>query len=285
MKLISTHSHLLTEPRDLDNLVENGIFSSIWLLQLPSSMHISELYPHPATEEETLDAAKRHPGCLLPFKWVDFRLGPEQIDQAVDRGFVGFKGICPQNPYDDDRYLPIYERINHYRSCMVFHTGYVSTPHYGMRSPGLGYRADAMRPSALRALSLFFPDMTFVAAHFGLPWENELLDPEVLMTCPNIFIDISGGQWERMKAILERHACLPASLPDGGTGILADRLLFGVDAYLGHPQLHQDITEYCRGLMEYFEEKQAAGLPWSNHVQGILHGNAVALQKRNGLIG
>ena len=55
MKIISTHSHLLTNPTGLDEFAENGPFSQVWMLQLPEGIHISEEYSHPASEAETLE--------------------------------------------------------------------------------------------------------------------------------------------------------------------------------------------------------------------------------------
>ena len=60
-KLISAHSHLLTDPRDLDFFV--GKFSQIWLLGLPVRIKVPG-YSRPAGEEELLAAAKQFPGIL-----------------------------------------------------------------------------------------------------------------------------------------------------------------------------------------------------------------------------
>ena len=278
-KMISAHSHLLTNPVELDFFADK--FSQIWLLELPATLQIGG-YSNPATEEETLAAAKQFPGLYLPFKWVDYRKGPDQIDRAVEKGFIGFKGICPWKSYDDESYFPIYERIAKYHCPMVFHTGYVSTPEYSKRCPDFGYQAGNMRPASLCTLARLFPDITFVAAHFGVPWERELLDLEIRLL-PNFYIDLSGGHSEDILRIVEENAHYEASLPGGKKGLFADKFLLGLDAYFGHPQLHQDVYTYCIEFVAELE-KRACGTVWEKSVPGILAGNAERIMKENHLL-
>lgn len=282
MELISTHSHLLSEPHELEALAEAGLFRQIWLLELPHAMTINAEYPHPSTEAEILAAAKLCPGFYLPFKWVDFRLGPDQIDRAVEQGFIGFKGFCPKLPYDDDSYLPIYERIASYRTCMVFHTGHAALPTYDQRIAELGYSVLNMSPSTLYKIARFFPDLTLVAAHFGIPWENELLS-NCITCCPNLYIDISGGHFDFLKNFLRAACSIPAVRPDGSFGLLADRILFGADIYVGHHQLHRDMNDYCEYVLEYFEGIRKENLSWADRIPGILAENAKKLLSHNEL--
>ena len=278
-KLISAHSHLLTNPVDLDFFADR--ISQIWLLELPNAKEIPG-YTRPSTEDEILAVAKQFPGLYLPFKWVDFRKGPDQIDRAVEKGFIGFKGICPQKSYDDESYLPVYERIAKYHCPMVFHTGYVSTPEYSKRSPDFCYQAGNMRPASLYTLAHLFPGITFVAAHFGVPWERELFDLEIRLL-PNFYIDLSGGHSEDILNIVAEHAHHEALLPGGEKGLFADKFLLGLDAYLGHPQLHQDVYAYCNEFVAELEKK-AAGTVWEKSVPGILAGNAERIMKENHLL-
>ena len=278
-KLISAHSHLLTKPQELDFFADR--ISQIWLLELPNEKEIPG-YTRPSTEDEILAVAKQFPGLYLPFKWVDFRKGPDQIDRAVEKGFIGFKGICPQKSYDDESYLPVYERIAKYHCPMVFHTGYVSTPAYSKRCPDFCYQAGNMRPASLYTLARLFPEITFVAAHFGVPWERELFDLEIRLL-PNFYIDLSGGHSEDILNIVAEHAHHEALLPGGEKGLFADKFLLGLDAYLGHPQLHQDVYAYCNEFVAGLEKK-AAGTVWEKSVPGILAGNAERVMKENHLL-
>ena len=283
MKLISVHSHLLKNPSGLDEFVESGLFSQVWLLQLPESNNPDKNSWQASTEQEILDVSKRYPGFFLPFKWVDFRYGADQIDRAVDQGFVGFKGICPQYAYDDDRYYPIYEKIASYHSVMVFHTGFVATPPYEKRRPGFFYHDGNMRPAFLRQLAALFPKMNFVAAHFGIPWEKELLDRDVY-SCPNLYVDLSGGHVPEILQIVEQHAMHPARLSNGEGGIFADRLLFGADVYIGHPQLHEDIKGYCQRFLDFFRQKKEEKVSWADRIPGILRENAERILRENQLM-
>lgn len=279
-KLISSHSHLLASPKDLDSLADT--FSQIWLLGLPESIKING-YSNPASEEEMIHAAKQFPGLYLPFKWVDFRAGADQIDRAVDQGFVGFKAIYPWKPYDDESYLPIYERIASYHCTMVFHTGYVFTPPYKERAPECCYQVSNMRPAALYTLANLFPEITFVAAHFGIPWENELLDKSIC-GLPNLYIDLSGGHSKEILKIVEENAAKPARLYNGKKGIFADKFLLGLDAYLGHPQLHADVIASCETFVSYFEQKMNDKVSWSGSIPGILSENASRIMQQNHLL-
>ena len=280
MDIVSTHSHLLSNPEGLDQFVESGLLSQVWILELPQKP-IKSMEARPATEDEILEVCRRYAGFFLPFKWVDFRSGPDQIDRAVEKGFVGFKGFCPQKPYDDDSYMPIYERISSYKTCMVFHTGYVSTPRYEDRGE-LGYSALNMCPATLYKIARFFPEMTLVAAHFGVPWEHELVAGP-MPSLPNLYIDFSGGEYEYLLKFMEEAASCPATLADGSRGMIANKLLFGVDAYLGMKQLHHDVESYVKDFLRRAEILRTGNLPWSCFLGDMLAGNSRKLLAYNQL--
>lgn len=286
MQVVSTHSHLLGNAADMDKIAESGMFSQIWLLGLHTGSKIlfnNSCY-HPATEEEMLELSRRFPGFYLPFKCIDFNQGPDQIDRAVEQGFAGFKGIKPKRPYDDDRHLEIYERINQYKTCMIFHTGHVSTPSFSNRLPEEGYEALNMSPSTLLKIVKFFPDITVVAAHCGVPWQNE-----VISTCfrgsANFYMDISGGEFSPVLTdFICKNANLPAVLPDGKTGILADKLLYGMDAFLGHPQLHEDIRGELHKVLNWAADIEKSDFTWKDHLANIFSSNAARVLKYNSLV-
>jgi len=285
MQVVSTHSHLLSDAVDLDKIAESGMFSQVWLLGLHTGWNIrfnSGLY-HPASEEEMLEDARRFPGFYLPFKWIDFNQGPDQVDRAVERGFVGFKGIKPKLPYDDDKHLEIYERISRYKTCMIFHTGHVSTPSYEDRVPGLGYDALNMSPSTLLKIVKFFPDMTVVAAHCGVPWQNETVST-CFRSSPNFYMDISGGEFSPvLTEFICKNALLSAALPNGATGILADKLLYGMDVYFGHPQLHEDIRGELKRVLAWAKGIEESDAAWKDRLENIFSGNAARVMKHNDL--
>ena len=286
MKVISTHSHLLCSPREIEKLVESEVFDSIWVLELPTSIKIADnnSIMYPADSAEILNLAKLFPNFIMPFKWVDYRHCAEQIDRAVEAGYVGFKGFCPQKPYDNDDYMAIYEKINAYKSCMVFHTGHVSTPPYPDRSPELCYDVLNMTPSSLYKIARFFPDMTVIAAHCGVPFQHELISNAMLNT-PNYYIDFSGGNFVLLlREFIEKHASMPAVRRDGSRGIFADKLLYGADAYLGDAALHQDIINDCRSVLAWKEQCEARNLSWSKSLPALFYDNAALLNRMNKLI-
>ena len=161
MKLGSTHSHLFQNPQDLDRVAESGKFAFIWMLGLSpqGKCHYDNKIFNYADDASMLETAKRYPGFIYPFRKLDYLDGPDQIDRALEMGYKGFKAISPPLPYDHESYLPLYERMEQYKACIVFHTGHVNTPRYRDRVPGNGYDALHMNPSTLLKLSNFFPDL------------------------------------------------------------------------------------------------------------------------------
>lgn len=281
MKFASTHSHLLHDPQDLDRVAESGKYSFIWMLGLPPQGKVfydGRLFSH-ADDGDLLETARRYPGFIYPFRKVDYLDGPDQIDRALEMGCKGFKAITPPLPYDDEAYLSIYERIEKYKACIVFHTGHVNTPSYRKRIPGNGYNALHMSPSTLIKLANFFPGMTLVAAHCGIPWQNELLSLTML-GCKNLYMDISGGEDAALRRFVCENAMTPATLSDGSEGILADKLLYGLDCCFGYSKLHDDGFSCLESYQEWFREQREKQVPWADRIEGIIEGNAVKLMQR-----
>ena len=64
-----------------------------------------------AGNEQTAAALRAHSRFLLGYGWV--RLGedpPARVDELQAMGFHGVKFIWPLKNYDDDAFLPVYER-------------------------------------------------------------------------------------------------------------------------------------------------------------------------------
>lgn len=281
MRFASTHSHLFQDPRDLDRVASSGKFSFIWMLGLSPlcKVYYDDQIFTCADDRCMLETAKRYPDFIYPFRRLDYLDGPDQIDRALEMGYKGFKAITPPLPYDNEAYMPLYERIEKYKACVVFHTGHVNTPRYRNRVPGNGYDALHMSPSTLIKISNFFPDMTLVAAHCAVPWQNELLS-QAMRGCGNLYIDISGGEQKIMNRFVCENALTPVTLFDKTRGVLADRLLYGLDCCFGYDKLHDD----CFGCLETYEkwirDRLDEKVPWADKIQGIFEDNAVKLMQR-----
>ena len=271
-KIIDTHGHLLTGAQDLDRIAECGIFEQIWLLALPEELKIAKCQV--ATAKEMLDVANRYPGLFLPFAYLDLRHSVEQVDRMVEQGFAGFKVIFPPLAYDHESYFPYYERIASYRLPIVFHTGLVSSPPLAERPIGLSYHPYNMTPSTLYNLANAFPDLTAIAAHFGIPWSDELL--LAVTSTSNLYIDISGGMRTLCQKLLKENIDRVVSLYGNRSGTLADKLVFGLDICYGRANYHQDIIDGIADWDEFWSDAELH-CSWSSKIPKIVHDNAAGL--------
>lgn len=274
MKIIDTHGHLLAGAQDLDRIAECGIFEQVWLLGLPEELKIAGC--NVATAEEMLEVAARYPGLFLPFAYLDFRQPADQVDRMVERGFCGFKAIYPPLAYDHDSYFPYYERIASYRLPVVFHSGMVSSPPLAERPAGLSCHPANMAPANLYNLACAFPELTAIAAHFGVPWSNELL--LAASWTPNLCIDISGGMRTLYRQLMKENIDSAASLRGGRSGTIADKIVFGVDACYGRANYHQDIIDCITVWNEFWREVEQ-NCSWSSKIPAIVRDNAANIIK------
>ena len=74
------------------------------------------------------DAAKRYPGQIVPFGFVDLDAA-DVLSQVNDFHALGYRGLGElefvKKPYIDASYLPVYELANQYGWVLMFHTGIV----------------------------------------------------------------------------------------------------------------------------------------------------------------
>lgn len=165
---------------------------------------------------------------------------------------------------------------------MIFHTGHVSTPAYENRCEKFGYDARFMTPSNLYKIAKFFPDMTVIAAHCGVPWQSELLSLCV-RHCPNFYMDMSGGDTETLIDFVETYGMGEATGRDEKPCVIADKILAGIDAYLGESDLHRDIRGGKARMEQWREKCIAEKHPIAEKLPGIFYKNAEFLLNFNQL--
>lgn len=165
-------------------------------------------------------AVRDHPEVFVGFGSVDPRKGARAVAELDTIASLGLKGVKLHpslqafNP-EDEAYWPLYERCQELGLICLFHTG---TSGIGAGMPGgQGIRLDYARPIHLDAVAAGFPELRIIAAHFGWPWEREML--AIALHKTNVFIDISG--WA------PRY--IPAEVVRELKGRLQDRFLFGSD--------------------------------------------------------
>lgn len=165
-------------------------------------------------------AARDHPDRFVGFGSVDPLKGERavaELDQVKELGLKGLKlhpSLQAFNP-EDEHFWPLYRRAEELGLVCLFHTG---TSGIGAGMPGgQGIRLDYARPIHLDAVAADFPRLNIIAAHFGWPWQQEML--AIALHKTNVFIDISG--WA------PRY--IPPEVVRELKGRLQDRFLFGSD--------------------------------------------------------
>ena len=170
--------------------------------------------------ELVAQAARDHPETFVGFGSVDPHKGERAVEELAAFPELGLKGVKLHpslqafNP-EDEAHWPLYARCQELGLICLFHTG---TSGIGAGMPGgQGIRLDYARPIHLDAVAADFPQLRIIAAHFGWPWEREML--AIALHKTNVYIDISG--WA------PRY--IPAEVVREMKGRLQDRFLFGSD--------------------------------------------------------
>lgn len=172
-------------------------------------------------------ACTEHPDVFTGFGSVDPRKGEVAMDEVQKIVEMGLKGVKLHPSLqafapDDVQFWPLYTKIQEMGLIALFHTG---TSGIGAGQPGgQGIRIDLSRPIRLDPVAAAFPDLEIIAAHFGYPWQAELLAMALHKT--NIWIDISG--WA------PRY--IPSEVVRDMKGRLQNQFLFGSDYPFIQPQ-------------------------------------------------
>jgi len=126
-------------------------------------------YPNMTPEERmdyTLNICKGK-DTLFPFYWInpleDDAL--EQIDLAIEKGFVAFKMICRDYLPGCNKSMDVLERIAQRGKSVLFHTGICWD---GVNS------ANNHKPANFEAL-IEIPRLKFCLAHISWPWYDECI--------------------------------------------------------------------------------------------------------------
>jgi predicted TIM-barrel fold metal-dependent hydrolase len=172
-----------------------------------------------------VEAAKKHPDVVIPFGRisVDDANVLSDLDYFAANGAKGIKLRDPRYNWDDERYFPIYERIQKHGLVGLYHTGIAG---FGT----LGF--PRMRPEYLLTIAAKFPDYQIICGHFGNPWYAEAA--EVVRWCKNVHCDITGstltklqGRLAEVKQYLWWEGPSQHSAPD--TVYAFEKLVFGTD--------------------------------------------------------
>lgn len=246
---VDTHAHLWRNPRGLDAVVESDKIEQVWVMEVPYFREgpMKEL----ASAREILEVSRRYPGFFVPFGFIDFTKGPEQVDRMKEQGFVGLKAICPVRPYDDTTYFPIYERAEALNMPILFHVGIILKSTREEVTPNQSLGPTNMRPSMLDGIAAAFPRLTLIAGHMGFPWLEELF--ESLYYYPRIYCSLCGYVDYRWLIDHLDRRCGAGNDP---AETLCDRMLFATDCAYGREE--PGLTPESAGLsseslVDFFE--------------------------------
>ena len=154
----------------------------------------------PRVPNETVAAACREfPDVFTGLGSVDPHKGDAAVAEVANIASLGLRGVkfhpsLQAFAPDDPAYRPVFAACQEHGLLALFHTG---TSGIGARQPGgQGIRLDYARPIRLDAVAAAHPGLTVVAAHFGWPWQQDLI--AVALHKTNVSIDISGWSPKRI---------------------------------------------------------------------------------------
>jgi uncharacterized protein len=154
----------------------------------------------PRVPNETVAAAcAQYPDYFTGLGSVDPHKGAAAVAEVANIAALGLRGVkfhpsLQAFAPDDPAYWPIFAACQEQGLLALFHTG---TSGIGARQPGgQGIRIDYAHPLKLDPVAAAFPELTVVAAHFGWPWQLDLI--AVALHKTNVYIDISGWSPKRI---------------------------------------------------------------------------------------
>ncbi|MFZ0080763.1 MAG: amidohydrolase family protein [Trebonia sp.] len=160
----------------------------------------------PRVPNETIAAAcLEYPDAFTGLGSVDPHK-PSAVDEVGRIAELGLRGVkfhpsLQAFAPDDPKYWPVFAACERHGLLALFHTG---TSGIGARQPGgQGIRIDYAHPLKLDAVAAAHPELTVVAAHFGWPWQMDLI--AVALHKTNVYIDISGWSPKRIPPEVVRE--------------------------------------------------------------------------------
>jgi predicted TIM-barrel fold metal-dependent hydrolase len=151
-----------------------------------------------ASNEKVLKAVKDHPDRLIGNVYLDPREPNSEdiLERYMDEGFKCVKMFPPVGFMpDDERYFPLYEKIEQRGVPLLFHAGLTNIQIIS-KEPGKrkATNSKCSYPLNFDMISRLFPKMPIVLAHMGYPHYIEAR--AVAHANQNVFLDISGsGPW------------------------------------------------------------------------------------------
>ena len=242
--LVDFHAHLYEDPGYGDALAETGRNLGLDWLCIGGGAERYGL----ASNDEVLEQASRYPELFLPF--AALKLGQDSaadVEEMARSGFRGFRVCAPPQPYDDERFSPVYEAAEALQTPILFHTGFLPP---SPLDKALGVRCERMRPVYLDSVARSFPRLKVVGTSLGGPWCEEAC--EAMRLHAGVFFDLSSDTLRKRDCEFLRRL-----LRSGKTSVLGthsderacNRIIFG--SAVRHeelPSMERDYQRFFRAL-------------------------------------
>jgi predicted TIM-barrel fold metal-dependent hydrolase len=138
--------------------------------------------------ERCLEAVRLFGEFIIPVARIDMdTASAQEVAECIQAGCRGIKFIRPAAPYGDERYWPLYGKLEDLGRAAVFHTGYLG---FGAREAHPVHMTH-MRAAEIDVIARRFPDLKILMAHFSNPWWEEAW--KVSWSNANVYADLSGG--------------------------------------------------------------------------------------------
>ena len=129
-------------------------------------------------------AHKADPDFVMPVAEADLaKAKPKDVEAFHGEGYCGIRFENPPAPYDDERFFPIYEKMQELGVPACFATGHTRG--------GVKCRTEHMRPIYLDTIARYFPELYIIGSQLGNPWFFEAI--AAMMYNKRVFFDLSGG--------------------------------------------------------------------------------------------
>jgi|WetSurMetagenome_2_1015567.scaffolds.fasta_scaffold25658_4 predicted TIM-barrel fold metal-dependent hydrolase len=194
--------------------------------------------------QETLEALKHYPDRLLGGIYIDPREpnAVQVFERFADQGFKLVKMIPTDGYYpDDERFFPVYEKIQVYGLPILFHVGLTNTGYKGIK--GKVTSSKYSHPLYLDLLLRLFPNINFVFAHMGYPYFQETW--AMAQVNPNVIFDISGsgGAWMRAAPYVYNSLQMAKYCP-----IDFKRVVWGSDNIMSQQENMKEAWEHMQNM-------------------------------------
>jgi len=209
--------------------------------------------PDWASNEHIAALQSANPDLLIGLGYLQLgAVTVKDVDRVSEMGLRGLKFIWPLANYDDDAFLPIFDRAAALGLPCLFHLGIVA------REPNQRFKDVSMarmRPVFLDRIARRLPELSIIGAHLGNPWYEEAA--ELARMHPNVYFDITGSTLKKKQpAYIDELLWWGRDEQYGrmGNNHPYQKILFGTDVSV---EMMEDVLGDYQRLMDHMQMSDA----------------------------